>query len=132
MKIRTKLILGGLAAALVAAGINGYTRKTPGQSELQVLAKVSKKQAQQAALTKVPDGVVQASELKNERGELVWSVDISKADSEGVAEEVLEATLDAMTGGPMETSTSGSATEVAVNALTGNIISVSVEKKTSE
>jgi len=50
--------------------------------------------ALQTALGQVPDGVVKESELEKEHGRLVWSFDITQPDSK----DVLEVAVDAVTG----------------------------------
>ena len=105
-KMKTKFILGGLvAAALVTAGVTGCETEKKEQAELQAQAKVSKEQAQQTALAKALGGTVKGGELEKEKGKLIWSFDIATTDSKDI-------------------------TEVAVDAVTGEV--VSVEKETPE
>ena len=75
------------------------------QAELQAQAKISKEQAQQTALAKVPGGTVKEAELEKEKGRLIWSFDISTPGSMDIV-------------------------EVAVDAVTGDV--ASVEKETPE
>jgi uncharacterized membrane protein YkoI len=104
--MKTKFILGGLlAAALVTAGVTGCETEKQEQAELQAQAKVSKEQAQKTALAKVTGGTVKEAELEKEKGKLIWSFDIATPDSKDI-------------------------TEVAVDAITGDV--VSVEKETLE
>lgn len=106
LKMNTKHILGGLlAAALVVASAGGCATEKQEQAELQAQAKISKEQAQQTALAKVPNGTVKDGELEKEKGKLIWSFDISTPDSKDI-------------------------TEVAVDAITGDV--VSVDKETPE
>jgi uncharacterized membrane protein YkoI len=72
---------------------------------LQAQAKISKEQAQQIALTKAPGGTVKEGELEKEKGKLIWSFDIATPGSKDI-------------------------TEVGVDAITGEV--VSVEKETPE
>lgn len=103
MNMKTKIIFGGLlAAALVAAGC--ATEKHE-QAELQAKAKVSKEQAQQTALAKAPGGMVKEAELEKEHGRIIWSFDIATPGSKDI-------------------------TEVAVDAISGEVLSV--EKETPE
>ncbi len=102
--MKIKSILGGLlASALVTAGVTGCATEKQEQAELQAQAKVSKESAQQTALAKAPGGTVKEGELEKEKGKLIWSFDITTPDSKDI-------------------------TEVGVDAITGDV--VSVEKET--
>lgn len=102
--MKIKSLLGGLlASALVTAGVAGCATEKSEQAELQAQAKVSKEQAQQTALAKAPGGTVKEGELEKEKGKLIWSFDITTPDSKDI-------------------------TEVGVDAITGDV--VSVEKET--
>lgn len=104
--MKTKLIIGGmLAAALVVIGTGGCATEKQEQAELQAQAKISMEQAQATALAKVPGGTVKDSELEKEKGKLIWSFDIATPGSKDI-------------------------TEIAVDAMTGDV--VSVEKETPE
>ena len=104
--MKTKYILGGLlAAALVTVGVTGCATEKQEQAELQAQAKISKEQAQQTALAKVAGGTIKDGELEKEKGKLIWSFDIAMPDSKDI-------------------------TEIAVDAITGDV--VSVEKETPE
>jgi hypothetical protein len=70
---------------------------------LQAQAKISQADAQQTALAKVPNGTVKDGELEKEGGKLIWSFDIATPGSQDI-------------------------TEVAVDAISGAV--VSVEKET--
>jgi uncharacterized membrane protein YkoI len=103
MKIKIKSILGGLlAAALVTAGVTGCETEKQEQAELQAKAKITKEQAQQTALAKAPGGTVKEAELEKEKGRLIWSFDIATPGSKDI-------------------------TEVAVDATTGEVVSVETE-----
>ncbi len=104
MKIAHNLV-GMFAAALVVLGASGCATEKQEQAELPAQAKISQEQAQQTALTKAPGGVIKEAELEKEKGQLIWSFDIATADSKDI-------------------------TEVGVDAVTGEVISV--EKETPE
>ena len=72
------------------------------QAKLMAEAKVSKDDAQTTALAKVPNGTVKEAELEKEKGKLIWSFDITTPDSKDIK-------------------------EVAVDALTGDVIAVETE-----
>jgi hypothetical protein len=74
-------------------------------AKLESHAKISKEDASKTALAQVPNGVIKESELEKEHGKLIWSFDITTPDSKDI-------------------------TEVAVDAITGNV--VSTEKETPE
>lgn len=64
------------------------------QSELMAKAKISKETAQASALAKVPNGTVKEGELEKEKGKLIWSFDIAIPGSQ----DIKEVAVDAMTG----------------------------------
>ncbi len=100
MNMKTKIIFGGLlAAALIAAGC--ATEKQE-QAELRAQAKISKEQAAQTALARAPGGTVKEAELEKEKGHVIWSFDIATPGSKDI-------------------------TEVGVDAITGQMLSVETE-----
>ena len=112
--MKNKVIISGIAvAALVALGVSGCaTEKHHGccekggknteEAKLQAEAKVSKEAAPQTALAKVPGGTVKDGELEREKGKLIWSFDVTVPDSKDIK-------------------------EVAVDALTGEVVAVDTE-----
>jgi uncharacterized membrane protein YkoI len=64
------------------------------QAELMAKAKVSKETAQQTALAKVPNGTIKDGEIENENGKLQWSFDVATPGST----DITEVNIDAMTG----------------------------------
>jgi len=102
MKIRsvicTVLALGLMAAVLDSAWAADKEKK----SKLEAKAKITKAEATKIALAKVPNGKIVDSELEEENGKLVWSFDIATPGTKNI-------------------------TEVQVNAVTGEIISVEIE-----
>ncbi|MDQ6622411.1 MAG: PepSY domain-containing protein, partial [Verrucomicrobiota bacterium] len=99
----TKLITTGLAVALLAS-LSTVTLRAAEETDPQLLkeAKVTRMQAEQTALGKVPGGKITAGELEKEHGKLIWSFDIAQPPSKNI-------------------------TEVQVDALTGKIANVQVE-----
>jgi uncharacterized membrane protein YkoI len=77
------------------------------ESQLQAEAKISKTDAQAAALAKVPNGTCKECELEREHGKLIWSCCFTTPDSKDV-------------------------TEVNVDAITGAIVNVEHEKASEE
>ena len=101
--MKNKIIITGvLAAAIVALGAAGCASEHQEQAELQGQAKISKEQAQQTALAKVPNGTVKGSEIEKENGKLIWSFEFTTPDSKNI-------------------------TEVNVDAITGDIVNVEQE-----
>jgi uncharacterized membrane protein YkoI len=96
------IIIGTLAAALGVIGLAGCASEQQEQAELQAQAKISKEQAQQTALTKAPGGTIKEGELEKEKGKLIWSFDIATSGSSNI-------------------------TEVNVDAITGDVVSVETE-----
>ena len=72
------------------------------QPKLESQAKVSKGDAETTALARVPNGKVAQSELEKEHGKLVWSFDLASPGSPDI-------------------------TEVQVDAVTGEVVSVARE-----
>ena len=66
-----------------------------------------KETARQTVLAKVPNGTVKAAEIEKEKGKLQWSFDVATPDSKDI-------------------------TEVNVDAMTGDVISVEKESARSE
>jgi uncharacterized membrane protein YkoI len=101
--MKNELIIGGsLAAVLVIIGVSGCVSGKQEQAELQAQAKISREQAQQTALAKVPGGTVKEGDLEREHGKLIWSFDIATPSSENI-------------------------TEIAVDAINGSVVSVDQE-----
>jgi uncharacterized membrane protein YkoI len=99
-----KIISGLLALGLLAGGaaIMLPARAGDSQAALETRAKITKDAAQAAALARVPNGTVKESELEEEHGKLIWSFDIAIPGSKDIS-------------------------EVAVDAITGKVLSVESE-----
>ena len=87
------MVLGFATATAFAA--------QPSKAELTKQAKITKAQAEQIALAKVPRGTVKSSELENEKGHLVWSFDIARPGTR----DITEILIDAKTGKIISTQT---------------------------
>jgi uncharacterized membrane protein YkoI len=72
------------------------------QAKLMAEAKVSQADAGKIALAKAPNGTIKESELEKEKGKLVWSFDVTTPDTKDI-------------------------TEVSVDAITGDVVSVEKE-----
>ena len=106
MKTMHKLAVPLLAIGL---GLSIPFARAAGDAKTVLMkeAKVTESQAQATALSKVPNGTVQSSELEKEGGRLIWSFDIARPSVKGV-------------------------TEVHVDAKTGKIVSVKRETVSQE
>ncbi len=98
MKMKT-LAFSALAAILLAGCATGHHDT---QAKLQAEAKVSRADAEKIALAKAPNGTIKEGELEKEKGKLIWSFDIATPDSKDI-------------------------TEVNVDAITGDVVSVEQE-----
>ena len=101
MKINA--IIRSLVTAGLLAGLTACVSESAQEAKLEAQAKISKAQAQATALAKVPNGTVKEGEIEKEKGKLIWSFDIATPGTKDI-------------------------TEVAVDAITGEIASVETEK----
>jgi uncharacterized membrane protein YkoI len=106
--IRTNIVvlllgagLAGFAASCASEGHGGHKDKES-QAQLQAEAKVSKTDAEKLALAQVPNGTIKEGELEREKGKLIWSFDITIPGSKDIK-------------------------EVAIDAITGQVVSVETE-----
>jgi uncharacterized membrane protein YkoI len=105
MIINTTTVLSlGLATGLLAgcASEDEKGEKSDGQSQLQAQAKISKDDAEQIAMAKVPNGTIKESELEKENGHLQWSFDMTTPGEKNI-------------------------TEVNIDAITGNVLNIGKE-----
>jgi uncharacterized membrane protein YkoI len=108
-------ILHSLIAILAAGALTGcvctkgekHHNKEAKQAKLMAEAKVSKADAEKIALAKAPNGTIKEGELEKEKGKLIWSFDITTPDTKDI-------------------------TEVNVDAITGDVVSVEKEAAESE
>jgi uncharacterized membrane protein YkoI len=82
--------------ACVLAAIIATANLASAETDAQLLkeAKVTRAQAEHAALGKVPNGKITSGEIERENGKLIWSFDIAKPG----AKNITEVQVDAMTG----------------------------------
>jgi hypothetical protein len=78
MNVAQKLAIAFLLGiALVAGGLPGTTLATDNPPTSPNLhARITRAQAEKAALTRVPGGKVKSAKLAEESGQLIWSIDI--------------------------------------------------------
>ncbi len=77
------------------------------QAKLMAEAKVSQADAQRIALAEVPGGAIKEGGIEREKGKLIWSFDIATPGTKNI-------------------------TEVAVDALTGKVLSKDIETPSDE
>ena len=94
------LILGLLAAGLVCCAT-----EIEQEAKLQAKAKITRADAERIALAKVPGGTVKEGGIEKEKGKIIWSFDIATPGTQDI-------------------------TEVAVDAMTGDV--VAIDKETPE
>ena len=99
MKTKNRIVVLMIVGTLVAAA-NLMAERT--ETELMKEAKITKAQAEETALTKVPKGIIKSAEIEREHGKLIWSFDIAQPNRKDI-------------------------TEVQVDAKTGKIAAVDVE-----
>src|SRR5258708_1131327 len=76
-------------------------------TNLEAQAKVSRADAEKIALAKVPGGSIKEGELEKENGKLIWSFDIASPGTKDI-------------------------TEVQVDAVTGEVVSVQKETRSEQ
>ena len=104
MKIKW-IICSALAAALLTGCVSEKCEKKhkeAKQARLMAQAKVSRADAEKIARAKVPGGTIKEGELEKEKGKLIWSFDLTTPDTKDI-------------------------TEVNVDAITGEVVSVEKE-----
>lgn len=105
--MKMKRIICLLAVAIFAGGFAGCATKEQKQAKLQAEAKISRADAEKIALAKVPGGTIKEGEIEKEKGKLIWSFDIATPGTSDI-------------------------TEVNVDALSGEVVSVDKESAEKE
>ncbi|HEY1790657.1 MAG TPA: PepSY domain-containing protein [Verrucomicrobiae bacterium] len=92
----TTVLSLGLAAGLLAgcASEDEKGEKSDSQQNLKAQAKISKDDAEEIAMSKVPNGTIKESELEKEHGHLQWSFDMATPGDK----DITEVNIDAVTG----------------------------------
>ena len=102
---KLEVIIGSALCIGMLAGC--ATEKHESEAALAAEAKVSKADAEKIALAQAPNGTIKEGELEKEKGKLIWSFDIATADTKDI-------------------------TEVNVDAINGQVVSVEKEKAEDE
>ena len=101
--MKTKTFIVWLMAMGLAAGCaSEKSEDSAQQARLETQAKITRADAEKTALTRIANGTIKESELEKEHGKLIWSFDIATPDTKNI-------------------------TEVAVDAINGEIVSVETE-----
>jgi len=113
--IMKKSILHSLIPILAVCALTGcvcekgerHHNREAKQAKLATQTRISKDTAEKTALAKVPDGTIKEAEIEKEHGKLIWSFDMATPDTKDI-------------------------TEVNVDAMTGDVVSVEKESAESE
>jgi len=97
-----KSILPSLISILAICALTGcvcekgekHHNREAKQAKLAAEARVSQDAAEKTALAKVPNGTIKESEIEKEHGKLIWSFDVTTP----VTKDITEVNVDAMTG----------------------------------
>jgi uncharacterized membrane protein YkoI len=106
MKIKM-IVCSALAASLLVGCVSEKCERhneQAKQAKLMAEAKVSKDAAEKTALARVPNGTIKEGQLEKEHGKLIWSFDVATPDTKDI-------------------------TEVNVDAITGDVVSMEKEKE---
>ncbi len=101
------IIHSALTLALVAAGLVGCATEKEQEAKLEAKARITKAEAQRIALAKVPGGSIQEGGIEKEHGKVIWSFDIATPGTQDI-------------------------TEVAVDAMTGDVLAIDKETPSQE
>ena len=105
--MQTLVAAGAIAAASTTLAAQGTTYKRDLPAKLVKQAKVSEANAAKTAAARVPNGHIQAVELENEGGRLIYSYEVKVPGRSGIE-------------------------EINVNAKTGAVVSTEHESPASE
>ena len=106
--MKTKMMISSiLTAVLIAGGLTACVSPEAKQAKLEARAKITKTEAQKTALSRVPNGTVKEGGIEEEHGKLIWSFDIATPGTKDI-------------------------TEVAVDAITGEVLSLVKETPEQE
>ncbi len=101
------IIHTALTLALVAAGLVGCTTEKEQEAKLESKAKITRTDAERIALAKVPGGTIKEGGIEKEKGKVIWSFDIATPGTQDI-------------------------TEVAVDAMTGDVVAIDKETPKEE
>ena len=93
MKVTT-ILCSIVILGLLAAGLTACVTEKQEQAKLEAKAKIARADAERIALAKAPGGTIKEGGIEEEKGKLVWSFDIATPG----AADITEVLVDAMTG----------------------------------
>lgn len=105
--MKIKNLICSTLAAVSLAGLTACVSESAREANLEARAKITKADAEKTALAKVPNGTVKEGEIEEEKGKLIWSFDVATPGTKDI-------------------------TEVAVDAISGEVVSVDIEKPEKE
>lgn len=106
MKIHSLVNL--IAVTVVTCGLAaGCASDKQKEAKLKAKAKVTRAQAEKIALERVPNGTIKEANIEKEHGKVIWSFDLATPGTADI-------------------------TEVAVDAITGQVVSVDKETPAQE
>ena len=93
------LLAGGLTACVTekeeaGEGKEGKAGEKATAAKLEAQAKITKAEAEKIALAKVPGGTIKEGGIEEEKGKVIWSLDIATPGTK----DITEVQVDAMTG----------------------------------
>jgi uncharacterized membrane protein YkoI len=92
--MKTTAIVCALAVGLLAGCETEKHEHHGKQANLEAQAKITRAQAEQIAMSKVPGATIKEGELEKENGKLIWSFDMATPGTK----DVTEVNIDAITG----------------------------------
>lgn len=106
MKLKT-IVCSFIAVGLIAGVAAGCATEKQKEARLEAKAKVSRADAEKTALGKVPGGTIKEGGIEKEKGKVIWSFDIATPGTKDI-------------------------TEVAVDAMTGEVVAIDKETPADE
>ncbi len=97
MRLKT-IVCSFIAVGLIAGGVVGCATEKQKEAKLEAKAKITRAEAEKTALSKVPGGTIKEGGIEKEKGKLIWSFDIATPGSK----DITEVAVDAMTGEVVE------------------------------
>jgi peptidase YpeB-like protein len=106
--MKIKSVIGSIAVAGILCGlVAGCATEQQKEAKLQAKAKITRAEAEKTALARVPGGTIKEGGIEKGHGKLIWSFDITTPGTADI-------------------------TEVAVDALSGQIVAVDKETPSDE
>lgn len=110
--MKAKMIISSICGLALATGIY-FSAQANNQAELQARAKLSQADAEKIALGRVAGQVTEA-ELEEEKGKVIWSIEVTTSET-----SVSDVEIDANTGDILEVEAENAADEKAEDDTSG-------------